>query len=135
MKVFQILSGFVYYQMKEYTTAEEARKNFAPNIQIEDAPDYVSEGWGFDETQEGDARFIQPTPPEGWLYDIATGTFYPEDGEKPTPPEREKTLEERAKDLEFVVSELQSAQADSDALNVDHEYRLTLLELGLDGEV
>ena len=37
--------------------------------------------------------------------------------------------------LDSRLTELQSAQADADALNVDHEYRLTLLELGLDGEV
>ena len=33
------------------------------------------------------------------------------------------------------LTELQIAQADADALNVDHEYRLTLLELGLSEEV
>lgn len=33
------------------------------------------------------------------------------------------------------LTDLQIAQADSDALNVDHEYRLTLLELGLGEEV
>lgn len=37
--------------------------------------------------------------------------------------------------LDDKLTELQIAQADSDTLNVDHEYRLTLLELGLSEEV
>jgi len=38
------------------------------------APDYVFEGWGYDAREEGDARFIKPCPPEGWVYDPETGT-------------------------------------------------------------
>ena len=46
-----------------------------------ETPDYVFEGWGYDETAEGYERFIKPTAPEGWAYDDATGTFYPTDPE------------------------------------------------------
>ena len=42
----------------------------------------------------------------------------------PKPP---RTLEEQ-------IAALQAAQDDADALNVDQEYRLTLLELGLEPE-
>lgn len=78
MKVFQILNEFVYYDATPlYPTAEEAAKHYAPDIVFVDAPDYVFEGWGFDESAEGDARFIKPTPPPGWGYDDETGTFYP----------------------------------------------------------
>lgn len=41
--------------------------------------------------------------------------------------ERKKLLEQ----LPDTVSALQSALEDADALNVDQEYRLTLLELGI----
>ena len=34
------------------------------------------EGWGYNPEAEGEARFIKPIPPEGWLYDETTGTFY-----------------------------------------------------------
>lgn len=79
-----------------------------------DAPDYVFESWGFDETKEGDARFIKPTPPEGWEYDDATGTFYPS-GE--LPPGQQPT-----------------EQDDINAMLVDHELRIMDLELGISEE-
>ena len=82
-KVFQILNGFCYYDAtKLYSNAEEARQYYSPDTVFVDAPDYVFESWGFDETKEGDERFIQPIPPDGWIYDPETGTFYPE-GELP----------------------------------------------------
>ena len=109
MKVFQILNGFCYYDMtKDFPTLASTEGCFAPNIHIVEAPDKVFEGWGYDETAEGDERFLQPQPPEGWVYDETTGTFSPE-GFEPEP-----TVEE-----------------DTAAMLVDHEFRLTLLELGL----
>lgn len=91
MKIFQIAFGLCYYDMTPlYASAEEAKKFYPPDAVIVDTPDNVREGWGYDETQEGDARFIKPTPPKGWLYDDATGSFYPEDSE---PPEPTPTLE------------------------------------------
>ena len=46
-----------------------------------------------------------------------------ESGTLPEPQPASPTLEEQ-------LTALQSAQTDADALNVDQEYRLTLLELG-----
>ncbi len=71
MKVFQILNGFCHWQAP-YSSAEEAGSVYSSDIQFVDAPDYVFEGWGY-----LDGEFIKPTPPEGWLYDDETGTFYP----------------------------------------------------------
>ena len=86
MKIFQIAFGLCYYDMTPlYASAEEAKKFYPSDAVIVDAPDNVREGWGYDKTQEGDARFIKPTPPEGWLYDDATGSFYPKDSEPPEP--------------------------------------------------
>lgn len=92
MKVFQILNGFCYCDVTaKHKTLASTVGRYAPDILFVEAPDYVFESWGYDETAEGEARFIKPTPPEGWLYDDETGTFYPE-GEL---PERERpTYEE-----------------------------------------
>lgn len=78
MKVFEVQEGIVSFYHPEYASSEEAYLYFARNILFIDAPDYVFEGWGYDSEAEGDARFIKPTPPDGWLYDDETGTFYPE---------------------------------------------------------
>ena len=79
MKIFQILDNICHYDMTPvHPTLEDTVGKYAPDIIIVEAPDYVFEGWGFDDTEEGDARFVKPVPPEGWLYDDATGTFYPE---------------------------------------------------------
>ena len=116
MKVFQIFSGFCYYDATQlYPTAAEAANHYASTTKWVDAPDYVFEGWLYDETKTGDERFIQPKAPEGWLYDPGTGTFYQE-GE--TPPDRQPAPED-----------------DINALLVDHELRLSLLEIGLGGEI
>lgn len=78
MKVFQIVNGFCYYDASRLheSVASIPEGLYPPNLLLVDAPDYVREGWGYDATQEGDDRFIEPTPPEGWAYDRDTGTFY-----------------------------------------------------------
>lgn len=77
MKIFQIFSGFCHWDASRVlASVSEAGDKFAPDMRFVEAPDYVFEGWGFDDTADGDARFIKPTPPDGWLYDDATGTFY-----------------------------------------------------------
>ncbi len=87
MKVFQITGGFCHWDASEVLRcAADAADRFAPDMIFADAPDYVFEGWGFDETAEGDARFIQPEPPEGWLYDAGSGTFYEEGTYPPSKP-------------------------------------------------
>ena len=75
-KIFQIVNGFCHWQTP-FQSLEET-KAFPPDCIFVEAPDYVNEQWGYDETKEGDERFIHPEPPEGWLYDEETGTFYPE---------------------------------------------------------
>ena len=80
-----------------------------------EAPDNVFEGWGY-----LDGEFIKPTPPEGWLYDEATGCFYLE-GEDP-PPLPEPILE---------PEQVPTLADDLMTMAVDHEYRLTILELGV----
>ena len=79
MKVFQVFQGICYWDATIlHPTVESTKELYAPDIVFVEAPDYVREHWGYDETAEGDARFIEPTPPEGWLYDRETGTFYPD---------------------------------------------------------
>lgn len=79
MKIIQILKGFCHWDATaQHPTLELTKGLYAPDIVFVEAPDYVREGWGFDETKEGDERFIEPTPPKGWVYDRETGTFYPE---------------------------------------------------------
>ena len=95
MKIFQIFNSngdallFCHHDMtKDFPTLDSTVDKFAPNIIIVEAPDYVFEGWGYDATQTGDARFIKPALPEPsewvgedgktyrWMYDDNTGTFY-----------------------------------------------------------
>ena len=76
MKIFQIVNGFCHWQTP-FRSLEET-KGFPSDCIFVEAPDYVNEQWGFDDTKEGDERFIRPEPPEGWIYDEDTGTFYPE---------------------------------------------------------
>jgi len=75
-------------------------------VLIVEAPDYVQEGWGYDPYQVGDARFVEPTPPEGWLYDRETGTYYKENEAKPVPA---PTTEERLTALEVSNAEMTEA--------------------------
>lgn len=118
MKVFQILNNLCHWDCTEkFPTVEDTFGKFAPDIEFVAAPDYVFEGWGYDRGNPD--PWIKPTPPEGWLYDDATGTFYLEN-----PPEEMKSPEQR-------ITEMQQTIADIDEINVDQEYRLTLLELGL----
>ena len=77
MKVFQIVDDICHWDATpEFPDIESTKGLFAKNVLFVEAPDYVHEGWGFDKEAEGDARFIHPVPPEGWLYDFETGTFY-----------------------------------------------------------
>ena len=77
MKIFQIYKGLCYWDATpKHPTLESTVGKYAPDIKFAEAPDYVFEHWGFDETKTGDERFIKPTPPKGWGYDDATGAFY-----------------------------------------------------------
>lgn len=106
MKLFQIVDGFCYW---DATQSVQSLSNtigrYPPDVLFVEAPDYVFEGWGYDYTKEGDERFIVPEAPEGWVYDIETGTFYPEG----TVPVRERTTEERVAELEAQLAETDEA--------------------------
>ena len=85
MKIFQIFMGFCHWEAtKTFPTIESTVGKFTPETLFVEAPDFVFEGWGYDPEAEGDSRFIRPTPPDGWLYDDETGTFYPENGLPPS---------------------------------------------------
>lgn len=82
MKVFQIEAEICHWDAtRQFPTVESTIGYFPPSLVFVEAPDYVFEGWGY-----VDGEFIKPTPPEGWLYDENTGTFYPE-GYEPEEPE------------------------------------------------
>lgn len=74
MKIFQIVNGFCHWQTP-FKSLEET-KDFPSDCIFVEAPDYVHESWGYDETKEGDERFIRPEAPEGWVYDEETGIFH-----------------------------------------------------------
>ncbi len=83
-RIFQIFNGFCHWDATiEYPSLEGTFGKYASNVLFIEAPDYVFEGWGYDETQQGDARFVQPEPPEHWIYDPETGTFYPDPNDLP----------------------------------------------------
>ncbi len=88
MKVFQIAFGVCYYDATTLysNVASIPEDHYPPNAVFVEAPDYVREGWGYDETAGGDAKFIEPTPPKEWLYDGETGTFYPNPSYTPPDP-------------------------------------------------
>lgn len=78
MKVFHVISDICHWDATPQFPSLAATVGCFPETDLfVEAPDYVFEGWGY---QGGD--FIKPEPPEGWLYDDATGTFYPQ-GENP----------------------------------------------------
>lgn len=80
MKLFQIEGNICYWDAtRQFPTKESTVGYFPPALEFVEAPDYVFEGWGY-----VDGKFIKPTPPEGFLYDDATGTFYQENMPAPS---------------------------------------------------
>lgn len=76
MKIFQIVNGKCHWQTP-FESLDETT-NFPPDCIFVEAPDYVNEQWGFDETEIGDDRFIAPTPQEGFVYDDDSGQLIEE---------------------------------------------------------
>lgn len=73
-KVFQIESNVCYWDAtRQFPTVDSTVGCFPDSLIFVEAPDYVFEGWGYI-----DGEFIKPSPPEGWIYDEKTGTFYKE---------------------------------------------------------
>lgn len=72
MKIFQIENNICFYDAtRVHQTLESTVGCYPSNVLFVEAPDNVFEGWGY-----LNGEFIKPTPPEGWLYDENTGTFY-----------------------------------------------------------
>ena len=71
-RIFQILHNHCHW-LTPFGSLEETVGKFPPDCLFVEAPDYVNEQWGFDETEIGDARFIKPVAPEGFVYDDETG--------------------------------------------------------------
>lgn len=105
MKVFQILDGWCHRDCSfEFPDVGATVGKFHHSIIFVEAPDYVFEGWAYDETQEGDARFIRPDAPDGWLYDEATGTFYPET--ETAPSQQPTEMEQLRADVDYIAMEM-----------------------------
>lgn len=107
MKILEIKNSVCFSDLTRASLYHDLSK--IPNLLYVEAPDYVFPGWGYDCEKNGDERFIKPVAPEGWGYDDNSGTFYPLNPSEPEP----------------------TPQEDTDAMLVDHEYRITLLELGV----
>lgn len=76
MKIFQIEHHRCHWDATPvHPTIEDTVGVYAPEVVFVEAPDYVFEGWGYDETQDGDERFVKPIAPEGWMYNDETGAF------------------------------------------------------------
>ncbi len=109
MKIFQILSGMCHWDASALCPNAAAATARFPGLSFVDAPDTVFEGWGYDASQTGDARFIKPTAPDGWHYDDATGVFYPDAEPEPAPTlaERVPIMEEQIKVINHRISDLE----------------------------
>ena len=79
MKVVEIVNNTVWAEYPMYSDAQEARRNYAPTLQFEDAPDNIRIGFGFDPTKKGDERFIRPLLNDGWVYDEDNYPWNPEE--------------------------------------------------------
>lgn len=86
MKIFQIKDGICHWDAtSRFPSLESTMGCFPSDVLFVEAPDNVFEGWGY---MHGE--FIQPQPPDGWLYDEHTGTFYPQDLAPPPPTAQER---------------------------------------------
>lgn len=77
MKIFQILHGMCHWETP-FKSLDEIVNRFPTDCLFVEAPDYVTEQWGFDETEIGDDRFIAPSIPENLVMNDDTGTFVEE---------------------------------------------------------
>lgn len=77
MKIFQIVDKKCYWDAtSQVHSIEQANRMYPSDILFVEAPNFVNEGWGYDDSKEKDDRFIKPETPEGWEYDPISGTFY-----------------------------------------------------------
>lgn len=110
MRIFQIQDSLCRWDATNSVTSIEAvREIYSPDIVFVEAPDYVREGWGYDNLAEGDARFLRPVPPDGYLYDEETGTFYPD--ESNNAKNEVETLTETIEKMRAMLAEAESKLA------------------------
>lgn len=88
MKVFQIVGNICFKDITVLSNHHDL--SYITALHCEEAPDHVFAGWGFNPDAEGDARFIKPTPPEGWIYNDSNGCFEPEFPEPEIPTQLDK---------------------------------------------
>lgn len=130
MKVFQIENGICHWDATlKFPSVEDTVGKFPTSVLFVEAPEEVFEGWGY-----LNGEFIKPTPPEGWLYDDITGTFYPErdiaPSKMPTTEERVVQLEEQLAQADEMAIELYEAQAAQEEINsAQDEALISLYEM------
>lgn len=78
-KIFEILNQRVHREYPQFDTVAEAYEVYSKDLLFVEAPDIVFEGYGFDPTAQGDARFIRPALSEGWEYDENNCPWNPEE--------------------------------------------------------
>lgn len=82
MKVFLIKGRFCHEDVTERFASAAAAEREYPYCVFAEAPDFVYPGWGYDETVDGDERFIRPGTPDGYRYDDGCGCFVPAGGDR-----------------------------------------------------
>ena len=101
MKIFQIENGFCHWDATaKFPTLDATNGRFPPDVLFVEAPDHVREGWGY-----LDGEFIQPQPPEGWGYDMDSGTFYPINDIAPYQQPTE--MEQLRADVDFLLMKME----------------------------
>lgn len=71
---------------------------------------------------------------EEWVEKVPIQRYVRYTAEELAAQEEERKKQEERRKLPETVAQLKAAQADTDAMTVDQEYRLTLLELGVTEE-
>jgi hypothetical protein len=74
MKIMEIKNKYCFSDLTPVAFRHDLSK--INGLHYVETPDYVFPGWGYDETAEGDDRFVKPTAPEGWIYDEMGGSFH-----------------------------------------------------------
>lgn len=78
MKIVEIIGNLVHHVYDEYNDLASARRCFAGNIHLEEAPDDTFEGWIFDSSKTGEERFARPPIPPGWAWGEGGAPYNPE---------------------------------------------------------
>lgn len=145
MKIFQILHGMCHWETP-FKSLDETFGKFPTDCLFVEAPDYVTEQWGFDEMEVGDDRFIAPSIPEDLVLDDETGTFVEEEVLQQALVElkEEKTKESADKMAEFLAGHPLTytndkkypvtAEALNDMRNAITAYNINK-ELGIEGTI